>query len=590
MNARMPSEESTTYPGRVKAKVLAALIFSILIVWSVPCAALAGPVPEIVITNPVSVAHYSDAVVIYLHGFDLMREAYAPLRLEYRLIRDDGTTEPRQTIDLTASWEKPAIILEKSGQTLQSILITLRDNTDVFLSRIYELGPEISPQTVIPTLAQNAAIEPGQYMGSAPTIPLPDLLQLTAFTDTSASRTVDVDSVTYPVRGDISFPLISANNNAALTRQTDHPTNDAKRSIYVPLKSQLYDAQTGDPTKVAHYLCEVPLDEDWLNGSEDLILNLGPAEIKVHKTDQTYSGSAGGTGTVIVRDPGTLFDLTSQVKNFYVGWGGAAAHLYVTNGARLACGNFYMNHVDGPLGKATTATIGGGSGESLVEASGALIFNTVGGHFTNGTSECTIRQNGRLKNRSIVIWYPGTTLTLDGGILDLDNGRDILLYGTLRGSGTVWGVRSNDESTGLRLRKNGPNIAVMSPGTPAAPIGHITFDLADVIEVQPDCVLDFQLGGTDSNDYDRITAGAAKIFLGTYAPPVFTEGGAVIDVGLANSFTPSPGDTFDILMAEDIVNTNLNLLSFNLPGGILWTQSVETVSGKEVLRLTALGP
>ena len=69
MIGRMPSEESSIYAKRVKAKVLTALIFSILIAWTVPCAALAGPVPEIVITNPVSVAHYSDAVVIYLHGF-----------------------------------------------------------------------------------------------------------------------------------------------------------------------------------------------------------------------------------------------------------------------------------------------------------------------------------------------------------------------------------------------------------------------------------------------------------------------------------------------------------------------------------------
>lgn len=572
-------------------RVPGSLVLAVFVARSLPAAVQAGPVPEIVITEPVSVAHHSDAVVLYLHGFDLMREAYDPLHLEYRFIRDDGTAEPKRTIDLTASWEHPAVILEKDGQTLQGILVTLRDNTHVLLSRIYPLGPMTSPQTVIPTLAQHAAIEPGQYLESAPTIPLPDLAQLTAFTGTTASRTVDVDTVTYPVRGEFSFPLVSAHNNAAITRQTDHPTNDAKRSIYVPLKSQLYDPQTGDPTAVAHYLCEVPLDEAWLNGSDDLLLNLAPGDIKVHTTDQTYSGSAGGTGIVIARDPGTLIDLTNPTKNFYVGWGGAAAHLYVTNGARLACGNFYMNHDDGPLGKTATAVIGGGpAGESLVEASGAMIFNTVGGYFTNGTSECIVRENGRLKNRSIVIWYPGTILTLEGGVLDLDNGRDILLYGTLRGSGTVWGVRSASETTGLRLKPNGPSVAVMSPGTPAAPIGHIVFDLADVIEVQPDCVLAFQLGGTGSNEYDRITAGAAKVFLGTYAPPTFMEGGTVIDVGLTNGFTPSPGDAFDLLVAEEIMNTDLSLLQFSLPADVSWTQTVETVSGKEVLRLTALAP
>jgi len=255
-----------------------------------PAPAAAGDVPEVVIAEPVSVAQYADAVVIRLHGFDLMRRQFGRLRLECRFIRADGTPEQKRTFDLTQPWEKPAVILEKSGQAYAQTLVALRSGTEVFLRRLYDLGGEIDPQALIPTLAQNAAIEPGQYMGAPPAIPLPDLELLATVQVGAAPRDADLDAATRQVRCDINYPLISAKNNCALSRQTGHPGDESKRSIYVPLKSQLYDQQTGNPTKVAHYLCEVPLDPNWLNGTEDLVVNLGPDEIKVHYTEQTYNG------------------------------------------------------------------------------------------------------------------------------------------------------------------------------------------------------------------------------------------------------------------------------------------------------------
>jgi hypothetical protein len=257
-------------------------------------------VPEEVITEPVWVAQYGDAIVIYLHGLDVMQAQYDPLQLRYRLIREDGTPGDPRTIDLTSPWEEPAIILEKGSTTNQSVLVTLHDAGGVFLSRLYDLGAELDPQPALPTVAENAAIEPGQYMGPAPTIPLPDLPQLPDVAAQLPSRQVSVEAVTRQVRSDINFPLVSANNSAALGRDTDHPSWDFVRSIYVPLKSQLYDPQTGEPTEVAHYLCEVPLNTLWLGGTNELVVNLGPDDIKVHNSDATYNGEnilgEGGSG------------------------------------------------------------------------------------------------------------------------------------------------------------------------------------------------------------------------------------------------------------------------------------------------------
>jgi len=277
----------------------------------------APPVPEVVITEPVSVAQYEDAIVIYLHGFDVALTRYPGLELDYRLIFPDGSVGDARTLDLTKPWEKPAVILRKDGTEYAGIVLGASSGTNVFFRRLYELNDALETQTQIPTLAQNASIEPGRFLVEAPEIPHPDLTDLNAVTVGAAQRTNDFDAATLHVKSDINYPLVSSAQLAALTMQTDHPTNRAKRSIYVPLKSQLYDQVTGNPSSVLHYLCEIPLDPAWLNGAEDAIINLEPDDIKVHWTDREYQGRnylghhggglGQGTGTMDVGPDGNIY-------------------------------------------------------------------------------------------------------------------------------------------------------------------------------------------------------------------------------------------------------------------------------------------
>jgi hypothetical protein len=75
------------------------------------------------------------------------------------------------------------------------------------------------------------------------------------------------------------------------------------------------------------------------------------------------------------------------------------------------------------------------------------------------------------------------------------------------------------------------------------------------------------------------------------------QGGAIIDVALTNGFMPSGIMTFDLITAKDIVDTDLGLVTFNMPlqpTNWIWTPCIVTniVSGntKEVLRLTVKAP
>ena len=247
--------------------------------------------PEVVITDPVRVAQYDDAIVMYFHGFDVARIRFPDLELSYRLIGADGTLGDEVTVELGQEWEKPGIILRKDNTEYAAIVITAGSGANVFFRRLYPFSGTLDPQTQIATLAQNAVIEPGQFLeGAPPTIAQPDLSALDLVTIGAAPRSVDMGANSYQAKSDINYPLVDAGNNGPLSLQTDFPTDLSKRSLYVVLKFQLYDQVTGDPGETRRVLCEVPLNADWLNGTEDLVVNLEADDIKVHATDQQFEG------------------------------------------------------------------------------------------------------------------------------------------------------------------------------------------------------------------------------------------------------------------------------------------------------------
>lgn len=276
------------------------------------------PLPPQAISEPVSVTQFDDAIAVYFHGFDVARTEYPALELKYRLVAAGGAISDEESIDLTGDWEKPAILIRKDNAEYLGIAVSAENGENVFFRRYYPLNGTTSSSTLIPTLAQNAAIELGQFVNQSPTIPLPDRSQFGDLTVGIPERRFNIDAHTLQVTSDINYPLVSSSQLCALSRQTDFPNDAAKRSLYIPLKSQLYNQTTGDPESVAHYLCEVPLDPNWLSGTEDLELTLNPSQIKVHFTDELHddgrpiTGDGGGglgqgSGTMDVDADGNIY-------------------------------------------------------------------------------------------------------------------------------------------------------------------------------------------------------------------------------------------------------------------------------------------
>ena len=373
----------------------------LILLWAVLLTRLGSAAElEVVITEPASVTQYADAISIYLHGFDIARGHYPDLELRCRMVLPDGTAGATRVIPLDEPWEKPGIILRKDAAEYAAIQLSAISGTNVLFRRLYPLGGTEVPTTRIPTLAQNAFIEPGQFMGVAPQIPQPDQPNLNVEVIGPALRTNHFDAATLHVRSDINHPLVSSVQLAALSRQTDFPNDPTQRSIYIPLKSQLYDQATGNPSSVLHYLCEIPLDPAWLAGTEDEILNLDPSDIKVHWTDQVYQGRnilghtggglGQGSGTMAVDVDGNIYfshSMRADVVRFHVQR--QAFEIPPVDMDNLS--NLYLPTDDDVLGNGGTGSNGKWNGFKMVDAmnhasSPRMLFGrTINDIFSNDT-------------------------------------------------------------------------------------------------------------------------------------------------------------------------------------------------------------
>jgi len=298
----------------VMSRALVLLGAAFLLAWG--RAGLAGGQAGPITRERFIVTQHADAVVIYVRDLDLLRQEHTSLRAGIRLA--GGAEQPPQTVDLSAAWQPPAIVLEKKEpRPCAAVALTIYGDGRLLFREEIQLGSTVEAQPVLPLTDQKAFIEPGTHMGKAPEIVQPDLGRLPEIKLGEAERKVEAEGIAARVTCDMNYPLISAQNNCAISRQTAHPADPAHRSVYVPLKSQTYDHTTGIAGKVIHYLAEVPLKPEWLEGAGDLAVSVPAEEVKLHTSDIKVGGTVllgegmGGlgqlTGSVAVDNAGNIY-------------------------------------------------------------------------------------------------------------------------------------------------------------------------------------------------------------------------------------------------------------------------------------------
>ena len=173
----------------------------------------------------IAVMHHADAVVTYVSDLDLLRRQFPGLRGEFQLL-PKGV---RQEVDLAASYQPPAVVLEKGTAVAQSLRIRISGAGKLIHEKEYPLGKPLTSEVSVALTGRKAALEAGNWKEAEPDAELralanlpasekqrpapvvlpeikqPDLAKLPAEILRRAERSLDLKAITYPVVCDANY-------------------------------------------------------------------------------------------------------------------------------------------------------------------------------------------------------------------------------------------------------------------------------------------------------------------------------------------------------------------------------------------------
>ena len=313
-------------------------------------------------------------------------------------------------------------------------------------------------------------------------------------------------------------------------------------------------------------------------------------------------GTAGGAGA-ITQSGG---DVIMSGGNINVGFGDTAIGTYNMSGGTIG------------INSATIYAVGN-RGTGTVNQSGGSVYvrGPITASATTGTGQLNLGRNG-----AVAAGNPGTSsgaYTLSGGdftAAQLRYGNNAAGAATgstnafnLQGTGTLvvgaisivnanalnsfnfTGGTLKATTVGIPINNNGGTLSpstlffgsatTNAPATAAevemSPVGTTTFTLANTYNQGPTGTLAVDLSAPATNDFVSIGAD----------PALFVTANIAGTIRVNSMFEPSLGSVFDILAADDVINTAAVI--GQTPGGKLFSSSVVPgADGREVLRLTVV--
>jgi hypothetical protein len=229
---------------------------------------------------------YPRSVVIYVDNLDWIHQRWPDVRATVHLGRVQRGRSV--SVDLTDPAQQPAIIVSlPSGERWSRAVLTLRDGAEVLAGKAFVLGRAVRSGHWLPPGREDAATEPGSRGEKPPRIALPKVSDIRNVALTAAPRRMNLASAAFPVVSGEQFPMISAVNNLAITRQTEHPDDPEKRSAYIPLHLFLPPTDAGrGAVRTVNFLAEVPLDPRWADARRGARISLPAALLRLHFSDE----------------------------------------------------------------------------------------------------------------------------------------------------------------------------------------------------------------------------------------------------------------------------------------------------------------
>lgn len=354
----------------------------------------------------------------------------------------------------------------------------------------------------------------------------------------------------------------------------------------------------------------------------------------------------GGTGTVNMSGAGALMNLTGIAPSFttpgafdgaalLVGLNGKGT-VNVTNGANIAISP--APPTGGGLGGGLQ--IGGspsnptGSGDGTVNIDGTGSVLTLNGAFgqigrdgkgvlnvTNGGSYVSAAANvdviGRKTTGDGTVNVTGAGSTWNANRIHVGTDTNLVTAAiTGAGGAASLNVANGGSVTANsilvagqgRLTGGGGSIAgdvtigdaTIGGGTLAAGNSPGLMSISGNLGLLGGSTMEVELGGTvfDTGipqiDYDRVDVSDNALTTGTTEGTVTIDTGALFDIDFFGAFTAGLGDTFDVLVADDIDSVSLTSLIFDFTGaalatGLDWDIGIVAFGqGREALQLTVV--
>jgi len=243
--------------NRILAVVLAVLACSV---------GLAGP--QEAMEKRLRIVNKPKVISIGLADFDLIRTRFKALKGRFVFSDAKGATIASYEFDYTLPVARSHVLFKKKeGMRYASVNIRLIDGD----ARVFEKNIPLPP--VIRTarfaaLKGKAVVLPGTsgepIEPAMSSLRIPDYAKVTGQPLLTAARTIDAAAIQKQVRCKINFPICASDNLSTFGRQTTHPDDVKRKSLYISLRSLLFDQKTMKFKRRTNYLAEVMMDPEWL--------------------------------------------------------------------------------------------------------------------------------------------------------------------------------------------------------------------------------------------------------------------------------------------------------------------------------------
>jgi len=228
------------------------------------------------------------SVSVGLRDFDLVKRSHPDLRMEVTFLDAAGKPIGAFAVDYAHEATPSHVVFVKDAKrNYARATLKFSAGGALLFEKTLALPPPAAPAGRVRATDKVSHLVPGRSFdaAAAPKIALPDYEAVETWTIPDPPRTVDIRACRRRVVAPFNLPTCEG-NATPISRQTAHPADLSKKSLYVPVNSILYDPKTGAYESTFKYLVEIPIAPAWARGDGALVVEAPADSLRIHMTTE----------------------------------------------------------------------------------------------------------------------------------------------------------------------------------------------------------------------------------------------------------------------------------------------------------------